>query len=106
MKRISSKIAILFFTIMSFSVFADKIIITGQPIVLESHDNVYYLPANYATTASYNYVTINGVNRVCYLEQQPTLADLDMMVIHVEVNGVQTAWNCYAYNTQYFEVTP
>ncbi|AHE65926.1 hypothetical protein [Legionella oakridgensis] len=98
--------AILILLTVSFPAFADKIIITGQPIVLEDRDDVYYVPANYSATTAYNYVTINGVNRVCYLEQQPTLAGVDMITINVEVNGVKTPWNCYAYSTEYFEVTP
>lgn len=87
--------------------FADKVFVTGEPIVLEKRGDVYYVPSTVTeTTSTYHYVTVDGKNRVCYAEPQPTLASLDVMAVQVNVGGSAVTWNCYEYNTQYFEVRP
>ncbi|RAP37995.1 hypothetical protein B1207_03125 [Legionella quinlivanii] len=88
--------------LFSAASFADKVVITGSPVVLEQKGDVYYVPESYSATTDYNYVTIGGTNRVCYLQQQPTLASLNNEVINVEVGGKQVQWTCYAYDETYF----
>lgn len=85
--------------------FADKIAINGAPVVLEQKGEIYYTPATYQPSKTYNYVTLNGTNRVCYATKQPQLASLDMIVVNVSVGGTSTVWNCYAYSPDYFVVT-
>lgn len=90
----------------SFQTFADKIVITGQPVILEQQGEVYVLPKDYTTTESYYYVSMNGTKSVCYLEKQPTLSSLNASMINVNVNGQQVQWNCYPVDETYFQVTP
>ncbi|GGI93528.1 hypothetical protein GCM10007966_22630 [Legionella impletisoli] len=101
---------LLFLSLMLFSIlsFGAKIIVTGEPIVLEHRGDLYYPPANFTepVPTSYTYVTVDGVTRVCYLNPQPAFANLDMITINVEVKGTTSVWNCYAYNTTYFEAQP
>lgn len=96
-------IALLFFSPMSY---AERIIIMGDPIVLEERNDLYFLPA-YMPTTPYTFVTIRGIPRVCYPERQPYLAHLDTLIINVEVEDEMIAeWNCYIYNATYFETRP
>ena len=81
MKTIVLKMSFLCLMMFSFSSFAEKVIITGAPVVLEQNGEVYTLPSTYTSTTTYHYVTIGGKNRVCYLDQQPTMASLDPMII-------------------------
>ncbi len=91
---------------LSIPAFADKIIITGEPITLEQRGQVYYLPNNYTTTTGYYYIAIDGTQRVCYLEKQPALNALDLSLVSVNVNGQQVEWNCYSLDETYFTVNP
>ncbi len=101
-----SVFSLLLMMMLSFSSFADKILIIGEPVVLEKQGTVYHLPSGHVSTTAYHYVTIDGRHRVCYLEPQPTLASLDVLTINVDVDGAVTTWNCYEYNTADFAVTP
>ncbi|KTC74655.1 hypothetical protein Lbir_0688 [Legionella birminghamensis] len=92
--------------LFSAATFADKVVITGSPVVLEQKGDVYYVPDTYTATTDYNYVTIGGTNQVCYLQQQPNLASLSSKVVNVEVGGKQVQWTCYAYDETYFTVSP
>lgn len=105
MKKLILNISLSVLMVLSFSAFAEKVVITGQPVMLEDHDGVYHLPAGYTTTGTYHYVTIGGTNRVCYLETQPTLTNLQPMTVNVLVEGKSVAWNCYESDPMYFEVT-
>ncbi|WP_133131142.1 hypothetical protein [Legionella yabuuchiae] len=102
--------SLIFLSLMLLSVvsFGAKIIVTGEPIILEHRDDLYYPPATFTEPppTSYTYVTVDGVPRVCYLNPQPALANLDMITINVEVKGTTAVWNCYAYNTNYFQASP
>lgn len=101
------KIAFLFLMMFSITSFADdKITITGEPVVLEHHDNVYHVPTGYTVTHDYHYVTVDGTNRVCYLEKKPTLETVNVMPINVVVDGSTHEWYCYEYNPQFFAITP
>ena len=106
MKTLVLKVSFLCLMMLSFSSFADKVMLTGQPVVLEQKGDMYVVPATYKSTTDYNYVTIGGKNRVCYLEKQPALASLDVMTVNVDVGGTTAAWNCYEYSADYFDVAP
>jgi hypothetical protein len=106
MKAVLVKLSALVLMMLSFSSFAEKITISGSPVVLEQRGDVYYVPSTYSSTTAYNFVTIGGKNRVCYLEKQPNLASVDLMTVNVNVGGTTAVWNCYdATNTEYFEIT-
>lgn len=104
MKTILS-VAFSFLALFSLSSFADKIMITGEPIVLEQRGDLYYLPENYTATTSYHYVTIAGTNKVCYAEKQPNLASLNGESVTVQLGGKSVEWTCYPYDETYFTVT-
>lgn len=109
MKTITLAICSLLFMIFSATTFADeKIIITGNPVVLEQQGNAYSIPNTYTTTTttSYNYVTVGGDNRVCYLTTQPNLASLNLQVISVNAGNQLVQWYCYLYDDDYFTVNP
>ncbi|MCW8408076.1 hypothetical protein OQJ13_03720 [Legionella sp. PATHC035] len=96
-------LAFLALMILNVSSYADKILITGQPVILEKQGNVYYVPADYKTTTSYYYVTVEGAKRVCYIEKQPALTSLDTSTLEVNYNGSTLTWVCYPFDTNYFE---
>jgi hypothetical protein len=90
----------------SMASFANKIVITGKPIVLEQRGNIYYLPSGYTdTNTGYYYVTAGTTNSVCYLEKNPAIT-AESSTLTVDVNGKTVTWNCYAYNPEFFEITP
>ncbi|KTD69099.1 hypothetical protein Lste_2257 [Legionella steelei] len=99
------KLLLAFFslTILSTVSYADKILITGQPVILEKQGTVYYLPTDYKATTSYYYVTVEGGKRVCYIEKQPTLTSLNASTLEVNYNGSTLTWVCYPFDTNYFE---
>ncbi|WP_419418960.1 hypothetical protein ACNVED_10445 [Legionella sp. D16C41] len=116
MKKLKNIISLIILGI-SFSAFAaDRIVITGEPVVLQQSGSgnavVYTLPADTASTATtttatnYHYVTVNGTNRVCYASTQPNLANVDMVTINVTTNGTTSPWYCYAADTTVFDVQP
>jgi hypothetical protein len=107
MKAIVKATAALALTALSVSSFAEKVTITGSPVVLEQKGEVYVVPADFAApTTDYYYVTIGDKNRVCYLEKQPALESVDLMTVKVNVKGTDATWNCYDTNPEYFVVTP
>ncbi|RUR09690.1 hypothetical protein [Legionella septentrionalis] len=106
MKTIVIKISFLLLALFSFSSHAEKVVITGEPVVLEKRGDVYVVPSAYTAATPYHYVTLDGTNRVCYAEAQPNLASLNMSTVTVDVNGTPQTWTCYDYDTTYFEVTP
>ena len=89
---------------VSFQTFADKIVITGEPVMLEHRGDLYYLPQDYTVGTTYNYVNVECKQMVCYLEPQPAIATLTPVTINIEVGGAPSAWQCYPFETTYFEV--
>ncbi len=91
----------------STSTFADKIMVTGQPVILEQRGTTYFLPENYQDPKmGYRYVTVGDTSRICYLEKNPALASLDLLVVDVQIGNETQSWNCYKYDTEYFEMKP
>ncbi len=79
------------------SVFAAQMDVKGDPVLLEPYAQVYELPANYNdVNPNYHYVTVEGVNRVCYTEANASLQSFEMKIVNVNVGGKIVQWNCYA----------
>jgi hypothetical protein len=104
-KNIISGVVALFFVLFSLTAFCDRIVISGKPALLNLHPGYFTFPSSYTDShLGYHYVTLTGINRVCYLKTQPDLSALDMVQIVIEENGVKLPWNCYQYNSRFFEI--
>ncbi|KTC91768.1 hypothetical protein [Legionella cincinnatiensis] len=95
--------AISFFMTLSTASYANKIVIIGNPVILEKQGNFYYLPNRYTITTSYYYVILDGVRQVCYIDKQPALSALNTKHIDVNYKGSTMTWICYPYDNNYFE---
>ena len=106
MKMILRNLALTGMFIFSVSAFAeDKIVITGEPVVLEQQNGMYKVPADYTATTPYHYVMVDNQKWVCYADKQPNLATLKMVSLDVMMAGEEKmVWNCYEFNPAYFEV--
>jgi hypothetical protein len=98
-----SALVLGFFSVSSF---AERITISGTPVILTQQGDAYILPSDYTATGDYFYVTVNGTNKVCYQQQQPTLASLEPTTLNVQVSGKAVQWTCYNYDEKYFIVNP
>ncbi len=106
MKAILTAVASSLLVLSSASAFADKVVISGSPVVLEEKEGVYMVPDTYTATGTYNYVTIGGTNSVCYADAQPTLTKLTPKTVDVMVAGKKASWTCYNYDDAYFTINP
>src|SRR5690242_6453728 len=104
MKNLIIKSVFLWVVIFSTSAFAEKIIITGQPITLEKQGDVYVTPQTYKLTPNYQYVVIDGKERACFLDKRPDLVNLDVVSINVQVGSEKATWNCYSPDPTYFVI--
>ena len=104
MKNIIVKTATLCLALFSTSAFAEKIIITGQPIVIEKQGDFYVVPENYKATKDYHYFTIEGKDRVCFLDKRPDFASLEVISINVQIGPQKATWNCYPTDPTYFAI--
>lgn len=89
--------------IFSMASYAGKVVIIGNPVILEKQGSVYYLSNRYTVTTSYYYVILDGQRQVCYMEKQPALSALNTKTIDVNYRGSSMTWICYPYDTNYFE---
>lgn len=96
----------LFLVLFNVSAFAEKIIITGNPVALTKEGEVYTVPSDFTATGDHFYVTVDGVNKVCFAKEQTTLTSLSPTVLDVKVSTTQVKWTCYPYDETYFTVTP
>lgn len=105
MKRLTLGVVSASLLLCSFSAFADKVVIKGEPVVVEKRGDVYYVPEDYRATADYYYVTVDGARKVCYAERQPNIS-LEVTPLSVDIGGKRAVWNCYTYDETYFTVAP
>jgi len=89
--------------ILSASAFSERIVITGKPIRMEIHRNFYTLPDHYTDRRGYRFVRVLNTNRVCYLQAKPELASLDMIQVLIEEDGQKLRWDCYKFDSRFFE---
>lgn len=104
MKGIVGKLILLVLMTVSLTSFADKIILTGKPVILMPEADYYTFPSTYVPSHNYHFVDISGDNRVCFLSQQPQLKPLDLLRINIVQNNKTFLWYCYRYDPRYFEV--
>ncbi|AHE66278.1 hypothetical protein [Legionella oakridgensis] len=88
----------------SLSASADKIAITGQPIVVQEEQGVYVPAAPVAVDRDYYYLTLGGTNRVCYQNVNPALVDVNAGVFSVRLGDEVVSLHCYDYNPDYFVI--
>ncbi len=104
MKNIITKVTTLLLVVFSASAFAEKFVITGQPVTLEKQGSVYVTPQNYKLTPDYQYVIIDGKERACFLDKKADLVNLDVVSINVKVGSDNAIWNCYTTDPTYFVI--
>lgn len=90
----------------SLPAFAAKVIITGQPTVLEKNGEIYVVPEDYVAGGDYSYVVLDGNQHVCYQSPQTSLSTLTPRTVNVTVGGKTVSWNCHPYDTSFFEIQP
>lgn len=89
----------------SFSIYADKILIEGKPAILYPDVSYYNFSKDYSPPANdYLYVQISSENRVCFLENRPDLASLDLLRIRIRGSDDRKfLWYCYRFDPRFFE---
>ncbi len=104
MKNVLIKAAVLSIAMVSGTAFAEKVVISGEPVVLEKQGDMYMVPGTYKARQDYQYVVIDGTKRACFLDKRPDFANLDVVSINVKVTGETATWNCYSIDPTYFVV--
>jgi len=102
--------AIIFLSLMCLSVascWAD-IFIKGQPTPLRYNGQLYSFPTGYVLPEGTKdlYVIMDGVNKVCFINQGPTVMYHQISQVNVFMNGKNTEWDCFPYTTTIIEVRP
>jgi hypothetical protein len=87
---------------------AATIVIMGQPSPLEYRGELYYLPQNFviAQETVSLFITMDGLNKVCFLNTETPLLFEQVSLISILIRGVKTEWNCFPYRTTVYEVRP
>jgi len=88
----------------SLTVFAEKILITGKPIVLVPDMSDYSFPKSYGPMQMQYFVYFGGNYRVCFLAQKAQLASLDMLRIYITQDGYKYLWYCYRFDHRFFKI--
>lgn len=95
----------LFLMTSSFSAFADKIIVTGEPVELEQSGDTYVVPSTLKPSQEgFYYVKIGGKVNACYLSTQPALVKLTPENVAVKIQDEKVTWSCYPLDPTYFVV--
>ncbi len=84
------------------------ILIQGETVPLEYQNDIYYLPTNLVIPPGTTnlYITMDGINKICFLNRAPSGLFEQISEISIIINGVKTEWNCFPYRTTVFEVRP
>lgn len=88
--------------------YAAIIVIKNQPLPLIYREDLYYLPLNFtiAPGTTNLYITMDGINKVCFISTTPAGMLQQVSDINIVINGVKTGWNCFPYKTTIIEVRP
>lgn len=98
-------IVLLLASVFAVTAYAGRIVINGKPIELEPHPGYYTFPKYYSWgNGTYHYITMAGIQRVCYMKPQPDLASLNSLQIVILVDNIYIYWTCYRYDPRYFEI--
>lgn len=90
--------------LFSMSASADKVIITGSPVVVNEEAGVYVPTTTVTTGRDYYYFTVGGAQRICYQEVNPTLSTLTANPFQVRINNQVVTLQCYDYSPDYFVI--
>jgi len=106
MKKNILKTAAVLLAVCSASAFAaDKIVITGKPILLEKNGDIYMVPQNAQLSKTHQYVNVDGKERACFLDKRPDFVNLDVVTINVKLgDSTNASWNCYALDPTFFMI--
>ena len=100
----------MFFLLMCISVVSsgEIIFIKGLPSQLEQRGELYYLPPSYVVkpTTTYLFITMDGVNKLCFLNTTPGVMYDRIAHISILMNEMKTDWNCFPYTTTITEARP
>lgn len=88
--------------------FGAIIMIRGLPSPLEYKDDLYHWPLNivFSPRTTNLFITMDGTNKVCFLNTAPSGVLEQTSEISVIINGLKTNWNCFPYRTTIYEVRP
>lgn len=103
MKTMLINLVLFSFIVFSPTIFANKMLIKGKPVLLKTNGNFYSFPKTYQPNYNYHFVNVGGVDRVCFLNKRPELASLDRLPIYIDIDGKKLYWNCYAFDKRFFE---
>lgn len=106
MKKFIISATVAGLALCSASAFAEKLVITGQPIILKKDGEIYVVPQQTQLTRDFQYVNIDGKERACFLDKRPDFVNLDVVTINVKVGADTAAWNCYSLDPTYFVIQP
>lgn len=106
MKKIFLSMGLSALLLASLSAFADKMIITGQPVMVTKSGDAYKIPttSTYTPTSDYYYVTVDNTRRVCYRDVQPGLSSVNSMDASLMIGTDKVPVHCYNYSADYFTV--
>lgn len=91
--------------VLSANAYADKIVIGGEPTVIQKEGDVYVVPSTVSTTSTAPYFfSVNNTKQVCYKEVQPALAKVDLGILRFKMGNDTVSMHCYTYSPDYFEV--
>ncbi len=93
------------FILFSLPASADKITLTGAPVVVTEQGGVY-VPATTVTTGQDHYFfTINDTRRICYEQVNPILpTKVNAGLFQVQIGDSVVSLHCYTYDPEYFVI--
>lgn len=88
--------------------FGATILIKGLPSPLVYRNELYYWPPNIVIRPeTINlFITMDGINKVCFLDTGPQGTLEQISEISIIINGVKKDWNCFPYRTTILKARP
>lgn len=104
MKAFLLNIVVVTLLLFNVNASADKVVITGSPIVVHDEQGTYVTTTTVDPGRDYYYFTIDGTNRVCYQQVNPSLVDLNAAMFKVKIGDDVVSLHCYDYSPDYFVI--
>lgn len=98
------KFSVLILLMGNAIAFAEKILLSGKPVVLIPNADFYTFPKTYTPMQKYHFVDINGDSRVCFIRKQPYLWRVDLLRVWIIEHDKKFNWYCYRYDPRYFTI--